>query len=447
MSALHWIHRSDAEKEKIVYMDVHPIGGLVIIVSLLILNALISAAYTAIEDANKNEIEKRASDGYKNAKDVLYLQKLPGQYINIFRILILILSIAYSSILAGIWTPLVVYGFIMLSVLYPRKLAMYHATTYAYKLARTLKTFIIIFKPLLKLINININFFIRMTGIDPLELSENVTEDEIISMVNEGHEQGLLEAEEAEMISNIIEFNEKIISDIMTHRLKIAALDSEMTMEEALEFMMSEKYTRFPIYQDNIDNIIGIIHLRDVCMYYMDEDKKKLKITKAMREPYFVPDTLKIDVLFRDMQAKKMHIAVVFDEYGQIVGLVAMEDILEEIVGDIQDEYDDEADLITSVIGKDEFIVRGEADLEELADIIGINFDEEDLENYETVNGFIISKLEHIPKVDEMVQIEYYGFCFDIEEISNNVIQRVRIYRTVKEKPGDIKAAVNDMDI
>ena len=178
--------------------------------------------------------------------------------------------------------------------------------------------------------------------IKPSDLEEKVTEDEIIYMVNEGQERGVFDAGEAEMISNIIELDEKEAQDIMTPKKKIIAINSEMKIEEALRFMLSENYSRYPLYEENRDNIIGILHLKDVINAYISDDSKDKQLKDIAREPYFVPDTQNINILFHDMQEKNIHMAIVIDEYGQTAGLVAMEDFLEEIVGNIQDEYDNE---------------------------------------------------------------------------------------------------------
>ena len=189
---------------------------------------------------------------------------------------------------------------------------------------------------------------LKAVGIDIREKDDNVTEEDIMYMVNEGHEQGVLEASEAEMITNIFEFDDKVAADIMTHRTAVIALDGEMTLKEALDFVVKEaNYSRFPVYSEDIDNIIGILHMRDT------DSKDHLntpiaKIKGLLRSPHFIPETKNINALFKEMQSQKIHIELVVDEYGQLAGIVTMEDILEEIVGNILDEYDKEEPDIVS---------------------------------------------------------------------------------------------------
>lgn len=256
---------------------------------------------------------------------------------------------------------------------------------------------------------------------------DNVTEEEIISMVNEGQEQGVLEAEEVEMISNIIEFDEKEAKDVMTHRTKIVAVPASMSVEEALQFMIKENFSRFPLYRENMDDIVGVLHVRDVVACYLEQNNEKT-LTDIAREPYFVPDTQSLDVLLRNMQKKKVHIAIVADEYGQTAGIVTMEDILEEIVGDIQDEYDDEEKMIQES-GEDSFLVSGEIELTELMDETGIVIREEDAENFDTLNGLLISILAHIPQEGEKVEVDYEGFHFSAVEIHDKMISKVRVVK------------------
>lgn len=321
----------------------------------------------------------------------------------------------------------------MFGLLLPRKLAIKYTETYAYSLAKVILFFSHLFSPFIWLLEKNTNGILRLFGVRPSDLEENVTEEEIISIVNEGQEQGILEAEEAEMISNIIEFNEKAAKDIMTHRKKVIAISAELTIEEALHFMLDENYSRFPLYDGDIDNIIGLLHLKDVMLYYVDPRLRKESLKKVAREPYFIPDTQSIDVLFHDMQSKKIHMAIAIDEYGQTAGIVAMEDILEEIVGDIQDEYDEEEESFTR-LGDDSYLIRGDATLEDLEDELELTFHEEDMNNYDTINGLLVSLLDHIPEEDEKAVIHYCGHEYKLEEVHNRMIDLVRVRKLTEEE-------------
>ncbi len=200
--------------------------------------------------------------------------------------------------------------------------------------------------------------------------------------------------------------------------------------------MLSEPYSRFPLYGENVDDIIGVLHLKDVMNFYANAKQRKRPLVEAAREPYFVPDTQDLDVLFRAMQAKKIHMAIVADEYGQTAGLVTMEDILEEIVGDIKDEYDKEEELIRRA-GEDTFLVSGAVTLEELSEETGLVVRKEDEEAFDTLNGLLVSLLDHIPQDDEVFSVEYEGFRFDSVAIRGRVIRRVKAVKQMAQESGE----------
>lgn len=442
-------------------MDGHPIRGLVLILSFVAMSAIISAAEAAILNVNETNARKKAEEGEKKALRLVKLLNTPHRYINAIEILItlasLLIGMTYSfqlyrfieqlvekcllaenyTITTGIAmvivTILITFLVVMFGLLLPRKLAMKYSERFAYSLAGVILLFCYIFSPFIWLLEKSTNGILRLFGIRPSDLEENVTEEEIISMVNEGQEQGVLEAEEAEMISNIIEFNEKAAKDIMTHRKKVIAISSDLTIEEALHFMLDENYSRFPLYDGDIDNIVGVLHLKDVMLYYIDLRLRKEPLTKVAREPYFIPDTQSIDVLFHDMQSKKIHMAIAIDEYGQTAGIVAMEDILEEIVGDIQDEYDEEEESFTR-LEDDSYLILGEASLEDLEDELELIFEKEDMDHYDTINGLLVSLLDHIPEDDEKAVIRYCGYEYELVEVHNRMIVSARVRKLTEEE-------------
>lgn len=258
---------------------------------------------------------------------------------------------------------------------------------------------------------------------------QNVTEEEIMHMVREGHEQGVLEASEARMISNIFEYGDKDAHDVMTDRGNIIALDSATTLREASRFILSQHYSRFPVYEKDLDHIVGIIHLKDVMRMQRNEKICHLPIgnvNNLLRKPLFIPETKKVDDILKMMQGTRTQMVIVIDEYGQTTGLVALEDILEEIVGNIQDEYDVENHYIKRT-GRSSWTVDGMAQLDDLEDMLHITFDEE--EDIETLNGFVIFHLEHIPRENEKFLFCYKGFEFRILSVKNRMVQKVQIKR------------------
>lgn len=276
------------------------------------------------------------------------------------------------------------------------------------------------------------NLCIRLFGIDPKSLETEVTEDEIISMVNEGHEQGVLDADEAEMIQNIFEMDDKKAGDIMIHRKNIIGIDGHINLLDAVAFMVEQPVSRFPVYEENIDNIIGILHFKDAMKFHtMDTyDNWLIKdIPDLIRRARFIPETRGISDLFRSMQAEKLQMVIVSDEYGQTAGLLTMEDILEEIVGNIQDEYDRDVVFIRQT-PDGAFLMDGMTPLSDVEDALGIQFESEE---YDTLNGFLISRLDHIPADGERADVEEKGYLFQILEAKNKIVRLVKISK-IQEK-------------
>ena len=235
--------------------------------------------------------------------------------------------------------------------------------------------------------------------------------------------------EATELIRNIFRYMDKDARDIMTHRRDIVAIDGEETLEDALKFMLEEKHSRFPIYREDIDEIIGTMHLREAMVCYMNEElriRRVCELEEYIRPVTFIPESKSIAKLFKEMQAKKKHLVIVLDEYGQTSGLVAMEDILEEIMGNILDEYDEEEELL--VRQPDGSIkASGFAELEDLEEMLGISMETEE---YETLNGFLTGQLDRIPGEDEHCVIDYSGYRFTVLSVDNNAIQSVSIEKT-----------------
>lgn len=256
---------------------------------------------------------------------------------------------------------------------------------------------------------------------------EDVTEEEILSMVNEGHEQGVLEANEAEMISNIFEMGDKEAKDVMQHRVNVLAVDGNATLQEALEFMLGENKSRYPVYNKDLDDVLGIVHLRDAFTIHNSGACSNVKVKEIeglIREPMLIPETKNIHQLFRIMQKEKQQMAIVMDEYGQMSGIITLEDILEEIVGNIMDEYDEEEEPIHK-LAEESFMMDGMTQLEEIEDVLGMEIEEE----FDTLNGLLISKLEHIPKENEKAVIEYQGYEFTILSMDNKKIGMVMVQK------------------
>ena len=427
--------------------DGHPIIRIVIFVVLLLINAGFAGTNVAISAISESALSKKSEAGDRKAARILKFVHEPSVFLSTVDLVATAVAIIagalvarpffheLTEVLTGIchlsyWPAaiishvivclIIIYFVIVLSILFPKRLAYKHAERWAYTVIRVVSLISSVCRPFVALINMSVNGLVRIVGINPKDIEENVTEEEIIMMVSEGHEQGVIEASEAEMISNIFEFDDKEVSDIMTHRRHICAIDSRLSLQEAAEFMAKERYSRYPVYEDDTDNIIGILHLKDV-MRLIVSNETNMRIKDVMRKPFFVPDTQNINVLFKDMQAKKVHMAIVVDEYGQSCGLVAMEDILEEIVGNILDEYDQDEDYIQVIGGS--YLMKGLTPLEDISDRLGITFDDD----FETLNGLMISKLERIPTTSEFASIDLDGYTFKVMSVKDNAISLVKV--------------------
>ena len=250
-------------------------------------------------------------------------------------------------------------------------------------------------------------------------------EEEIVSMLDEGQDQGLIKESEAEMISNIFDLDETSASEIMTHRKDISAVDSTWTLQETMDYIIKEQYSRFPVFQDNIDHITGILHIRDAITWYMDPANRNRQICDMdgiMQKAHFIPETSKIDSVFKNMQSGKMHLEIVVDEYGQTSGLIAMEDILEEIVGNIFDEHD-AVEYNIQKVSDTVYNIRGRTPLTEIEEALGIVYEDED---NDTLNGYLISKLDRIPDNDEGTEILDGDVMYHILSVEDKMIDLVR---------------------
>lgn len=250
----------------------------------------------------------------------------------------------------------------------------------------------------------------------------DAVEEEILSIVEEGHEQGAIESDEAEFISNVFEFGDKEARDIMTPRQKMVCIDNELDMQETMDFMIENNYSRYPVYEEDVDNIIGMLHMKDAVEAYM-KDPKEI-VANVVSEPMYIHPTQKISKLLKEMQTSKNHLAIVVDEYGQTEGLVALEDIIEVIVGDILDEHDEEENDIMRLATGNGYIVNGTTNLEELEDLFHIDFPEEDID---TVNGFMLFQYGRLPDTQDVIQITYQGFLFEALDYEEHMISKVRI--------------------
>lgn len=449
-------------------MDGGPTASIILIVMVLI-NMIYNGFSAAMEQLNIKEIEEKALE-QKDRKSARLLKLIhtPQNFIDSIQLVITLLNMLIGwiymqhfvnlierllhfivektlqftigvEIMAFITTILtlviVLYIFLLIGVSLPKKIALGNPKGWAYLFVDVIYVFNQILLPFTTLISLTTRGIVKIFGLNPDNDEGDVTEEEIIHMVNEGHEQGLIEASEAEMISNIFEYHDKEAQDIMTHRNQIIALESNMSFGDVVDFVLDGKHSRYLVFEENIDKILGVIHLKDVLRYQRDNDSSDVpvgSIKELLREPEFIPLTKNIHDLFQEMQSRKLQMVIVIDEYGQTAGLVAMEDILEEIVGNIMDEYDVEEEYIEEK-GEDEYIIEGKTPLEELEERFHISFNEEE---FETLNGFLISKMDKIPDENEEFEVMIDGYLFKIVSVHNKMIQSVLVTKKRNENEG-----------
>jgi len=323
-------------------------------------------------------------------------------------------------------TIILSYFTLVLGELVPKRLAMNKAESIARFAANPLCALSLIALPFVNLLTVSTNFIVRFFGVNPYAEEEQVTEEEIRMMVDVGEEKGTIHETEKRMINNIFEFNNKTVEEIMTHRIDIAALPLEASLNDVIAFLKREKYSRIPVYQDSIDNIIGVMHSKYLIQYLAQErDEKSFKLSDFIRKPYFVPASKRTDELFKELQQTRMHFAVIIDEYGGTAGIVTLEDLIEEIVGNIFDE-DEEEEKVFDKIDENTFMINGSASLDEVKDYLDVELP---VEEYETLSGFVIGQLGRIPGKEDNPIVEFNGLVFKVEEVEEKRLAKVKVCR------------------
>ena len=424
------------------------ISQLIFLFILILLNAYFAATEIAFISLNDAKIEKQAKDGNKKAKQIQKMLKNPSKFLATIQIGITLAgflssafaSDAFAGMLAPVlneWMPFIsiatwqnisiVIITIILSFftlvfgeLVPKRLAMKYYEKISFATIGVIKGISVVTAPFVKLLTWSTNLVSKIFGVGEQE-EEIVTEEEIKMMVNQGEEKGSIEENEKELINNVFEFNDIIASEIMTYRTDIYAIEMNEDIYGILDEIDEYKYSRIPVYEETIDDIKGILFLKDILK--LVSTRKGFKIADIMREAYFVPESKPIDEIFEELQANKMQMAIVVDEYGGTAGLLTMEDILEELVGNIFDEYDD-VEVEYKRLDDNTYLIDGSVSLYEMKKILDIELPEGD---YETLSGYLIEKLGRLPEEDEHPVIEDEHLTYKIEEYEDRRIKWVKV--------------------
>jgi putative hemolysin len=435
--------------------------AIIILGILIILNAFFAASEIALISLNDNKVKVMADTGDKKAKMLYSLLSEPSSFLATIQIGITLagflasafaaesfagrlastlseLGVPISEDLLGkisvvVITLVLSYFTLVLGELVPKRLALQKAEVISMFAVVPLTLLSKITSPFVKLLTLSTNFIVRLFGVDPNAEDENVTEEEIRMMVDVGKERGTIQETEKMMINNIFELDNKTVSDIMTHRTNIVGIPLTYSLKETVRLVNIEKYTRFPVYEDKIDHIVGILHVKDLIQFIEDCNEQIFNIKELLREPYFVLESKRIDELFKEMQMNNIHMAIAIDEYGGTDGVVTIEDVIEEIVGNIFDEYDDRGIDEEEILELDEnsYLIPGMTNLYVVEDLLKINFPTED---FDTLSGFVIGQLGYIPNEDEKPEVKFENILFKVEEMDDKRIMQLRV--TVIEKEG-----------
>ena len=431
---------------------------IIVLIILILLNAYFAATEIAFISLNDAKIEKNANEGNKKAKQILKMLKTPSKFLATIQIGITLagfLSSAFASdafadklapilnnlipsISLEVWrgisilliTIILSFFTLVFGELVPKRLAMKYYEKISYATIGVIRAISIITAPFVKLLTFSTNIVSKLFGVGEAE-EEVVTEEEIKMMIAEGEEKGTIERGEKQLLNNVFEFNDIIVSEIMTPRTDMYAIDINKNLREMLDEIDEFKYSRIPVYNESIDDIEGVLFVKDILKPL--KDNEEIDIRKIMREPYFIPESKDIDELFKEMQQNKVQMAIVIDEYGGTAGLITMEDIIEELVGNIFDEYDEE-ELDIKKIDENTYIVNGMITSYELKKIFDVELPEGD---YETLSGYLLDKLGRIPEEDEHPVIEDENLTYRVEEIEDRRIKYVKVCRNMEEQVND----------
>ena len=433
--------------------DSNLILQVVLLFVLILLNAFFAMSEIAIISLNDTKIGKMAEEGNKKAKQVIKLTKDSSRFLSTIQIGVTLAGFltsasasqtfveklswliqrasVFSGIPAGIINgfSLVVITFItsyfslVLGELAPKRIAMQAPEKVSFKVVGILLAFSKIAKPFVKVLSVSTNAVVRLFGFDPNADEESVTEEEIRMMVDVGGEKGVIEDTQKEMINNIFEFDDLDAGDIMTHRTDMIAAEAHEPLSEIVTLSMENGFSRIPVYDNDPDNIVGIAYIKDLLKYIGSDLPEEMTLRDIIREAVFVPETMQCADLFKKMTDNHTQMAIVVDEFGGTAGVVTLEDVLESIVGNIQDEYDDEEEEI-SKINDTTFTVDGITYIDELDELFSVTLPEGD---YDTIGGFIISRLGYLPQDGEMNVVEYGNLRFTVLNVEDRRIGKVKV--------------------
>lgn len=413
-------------------MSSDDIFQLIVLAVLLFLSAFFSSAETSLTTFNRIRMLTLADEGNKRAARALKITEDSGKMLSAILIGNNIVNLSASSIAttlalrlfgsvgAGVATGILTVLILIFGEISPKTFATLHAEKLAMAYSGIIQMLMNVMTPVIFIINTMSNAFLRLLRIDPNKNKDSITEEELRTIVDVSHESGVIESEEHEMIHNVFDFSDALAKEIMTPRIDMTFVQIDSTYREILEIYREDHYTRIPVYQDTTDNVVGILNMKDLLLY---EDTEHFAVQNILREPFFTYEKKNTAELFLEMQNKSINLAIVLDEYGITAGMVTMEDLLEEIVGEIHDEYDaNEKDPLTR-ISDTEYLAAGHMNLDDLCGELGISLTSDD---YDSIGGYFIGLCDHLPKEGEKITTED-GICLTVTSVTKNRIGQLHI--------------------
>ena len=438
-------------------------GQIVLLVVLIAVNAYFAAAEMAIVSVNKNRIRTLAQEGNKKAQALSDLIDEPNKFLSAIQVIITLagfltsaeaavsfsddvgiflenLGIPYGEKIGVILVTLILSFFtLVFGELFPKRMAMLHADGIAMMVVKPILFISSVFKPFVWLLSVAVTLILKICRQRTDVTSVEYSEDDVVSMLEAGQESGELKEEGKKMITSIFAFDDMLAYEVMTPRTDVFSIDINAPTEEYIDELMELRYSRIPVYEDDSDNIIGILYIKDYLIKAREDGFDNVDFRSILRKPYFVPETKNIDSLFFELQTTKQHIAILIDEYGGFSGIVTMEDIIEEVMGDIDDEYDEEEPEIQK-IDDVTYVIDGSMDLDDIDEELDIDLQSD---NSETIGGFIIDILGEIPDEDDVgSEVEFENYRFRIDSVRDRRIEQI----TMTILPEEILAQEDEDD-
>ena len=428
---------------------------LLVVIFFILVNAFFSGTEMAVISLNDTKIRKLAEDGDRNAKHMLLFLENPGTFLATIQVGVTLAGFLSSAFAANnfagrlallvdpdsvkrwpepLFTILITivlsYFSLILGELVPKRVAQNNPEKWAYRSYRIVRGFGIVTRPFVRFLTASTNAVLRLIKIDPNDNDKEVTEEEIRMMVDVGSESGNIEDTEKEMIDNVFEFNDKDVSEVMTHRKKIIAVPDDASYDDVMKVATDERFTRIPVYSGTIDDIIGILHIKDL----LGVTRESFDLSELMRDPLIVHESRKVSSLFNEMKAGGIQMAVIVDEYGGTMGICTIEDMLEELVGSITDEFDEEEKQNLIKLSNGDLIVAGDTTLSDLEGILDMELEADE---YDTIAGLVIQHLDRVPEEREKPIITYKNLSIKVLHVEDRWISKVLIHVAPKGVPDD----------